>query len=154
MDAGATDTTDWTVQTEGDLLAVVDDYDELLGAMRERREALGLSQMDLDEATGWAMGYTGKLECDPRAQVAKVLGRQSLPLILAALGLRLAVIARPVPPITVTVAQRATNRRRELQERMQRNAGRLTHKQRRELATATVDKRWAKVRMLKGSSDE
>ncbi len=74
-----------------DVLAVVTEYPALARALADRRKELGLSQLATDAIAGFHDGYTGKLECG-----LKHLGSMSLPSILGALGLKLALI-RDVP---------------------------------------------------------
>lgn len=63
------------------------EYDDLIAAIVHRRRALGLSQLAMDHVTGLPDGYQGKLEAK-----VKAFGPKSLPLVLQALGLKLAVI--------------------------------------------------------------
>lgn len=65
------------------------DYDGLIAAIKHRRRALGLSQLALDDVTELPDGYTGKLEAK-----IKSLGPKSLPKVLDALGLDMALIPR------------------------------------------------------------
>ncbi len=66
--------------------AIVTDLYGLGRLLAERRRELGLSQIDLDTATGWPDGYTGKIEAGWRS-----FGQMSLPLALGALGVSLEV---------------------------------------------------------------
>ena len=75
----------------GTLVAVAQTYEEIVMAIRLRRHELRLSQLAVDEIAGLQAGYTGKIECGD-----KRLGAMSMPCILGALGLELAVI-RTVP---------------------------------------------------------
>lgn len=77
------------------VLAAFADYEGLVRAIRERRSALGLSQLALDDLAGLPSGYTGKIEAmltNPGAKNARAIGRESLPLLLGALGIELAVV--------------------------------------------------------------
>lgn len=68
-------------------------YEALIATMRARRIALGLSQLVVDEIAGLPSGYCGKIEAsltNPTAKNARSIGRESLPLMLGALGLELA----------------------------------------------------------------
>lgn len=68
-------------------------YEALIAQMRARRIALGLSQLAVDEIAGLPSGYVGKVEAsltNPTAKNARSIGRESLPLMLGALGLELA----------------------------------------------------------------
>mgnify|MGYP001101455142 CR=1 FL=1 len=77
------------------VLAAFADYEGLVRAIRERRSALGLSQLALDDLAGLPSGYTAKIEAmltNPGAKNARAIGRESLPLLLGALGIELAVV--------------------------------------------------------------
>ena len=68
--------------------------DDLIRALRDRRRALGLSQIAVDDMAGLPTGYTAKIEAvltNPTAKNARAIGRESLPLMLGALGVSLAV---------------------------------------------------------------
>jgi hypothetical protein len=60
---------------------------EIVALLEQRRYALGINQFDLDAIAGLADGHTSKIACGTKA-----IGRISLPSLLAALGLRLAVV--------------------------------------------------------------
>lgn len=68
---------------------------DLVAALRDRRRLLGLPQLTVDAIAGLPDGYQGKLEAsltNPAAKNARGIGRESLPLVLGALKLRLAVV--------------------------------------------------------------
>jgi hypothetical protein len=76
-------------------LAVVDDFNGLVLAMKARRHALRISQNELDDLTGLPDGYIGKVELsatNPRAKNARSLGQLSMPEILRALNLKLVLV--------------------------------------------------------------
>lgn len=76
-------------------LARVTSMDQLVAVFRDRRQALGLSQHDLDAAADLATGHVGRIEgglVSPGKAYTKRLGCTSLPRLLAALGLELAVV--------------------------------------------------------------
>ena len=80
------------------LLGLANDFTDLIRAMRERRIQLGLSQLALDDLAGLPSGYSGKCEAvltNPKARNARSIGKDSLPLLLAALGLQIGVIVAP-----------------------------------------------------------
>lgn len=80
------------------LIGVANDFTDLVRAMRERRIQLGLSQLALDDLAGLPSGYVGKLEANltnPSARNARGMGRDSLPLLLGALGLQIGVVVAP-----------------------------------------------------------
>jgi hypothetical protein len=70
-------------------LAVVHDYDGLIAALRQRAEALDVSNATLDAATGLADGYVGGVLA---MNGKRTLGKLSLGLLLSAMGLRLVVV--------------------------------------------------------------
>lgn len=85
-------------RTASDKMRPCGDYPALVAALTERRKALGLSQLDLDERAGWPGGYAGKLEAGWK-EGGKTVGAASFPRWLAALGVRLAVVeVLEVPP--------------------------------------------------------
>lgn len=74
---------------------------ELTAALRDRRRVLGLSQLAVDDITGLPDGYQAKLESkltNPTARNARSVGWESLPLLLGALKLRLAVVSEEAMP--------------------------------------------------------
>jgi transcriptional regulator with XRE-family HTH domain len=73
-------------------LAVFTDYVGMVQAFRARRMELGLSQLAVDELAGLPSGYTAKIEIsasNPTAKNARSIGKESLPLLLGALGLEM-----------------------------------------------------------------
>ena len=73
-------------------IAVVHDYAGLVSALRERAEALNISNMTIDLTSGLQSGYTGKvLSLRPKRQ----LGRLSLGLMLSTLGVQLVMVEDP-----------------------------------------------------------
>jgi hypothetical protein len=70
------------------VLGYVGSIPELVPLMAERRYALGITSRDLDIAAGTADGHTSKIEAG-----TKRLGHITIPALLGALGLRLAVVA-------------------------------------------------------------
>ena len=71
-------------------IATVTDYPGLVAALAARRRALGLSLEELDERSGVQSGYSAKIECNMRN-----LGIVSLPSLLGALGLKIAIVVDP-----------------------------------------------------------
>lgn len=78
--------------TEPRQIAVVHDYPGLLTALRERAERLNVSRAVIDDVSGLASGYAGKLLANPPM---KTLGAISLGPMLGALGLSLVLIEDP-----------------------------------------------------------
>ncbi|WP_276200328.1 hypothetical protein [Chelatococcus sp. XZ-Ab1] len=81
-----------------DVLARITDYAALVAAIRARRVSLGLSQLAVDDMAGLPTGYTAKIEAmltNPQAPNARNIGWQSLPLLLGALRLEIAVMRSP-----------------------------------------------------------
>lgn len=72
-------------------VAMAETYRELIDHISARRRELGLSCLELDDLAGLPQGYSSKLECYP-ARHNRSLGIVSLPAILTALGLRMAVV--------------------------------------------------------------
>lgn len=89
-----------------DDMAMIEDYEGLIEAIKRRRQALGLRQLAMDERTGLPDGYQGKLECG-----MKHFGPMSLPLVLGALGLKLIVVPGDVVPPKI-VSRRGRRGRR------------------------------------------
>lgn len=73
-----------------DVTLTVRTYDDLIGALRDQRRKLGISQLELDDLAGWSSGYSGKLELGYR-KGGRGIGKL-LPAWLRALGVQLAVI--------------------------------------------------------------
>ena len=74
------------------VLGFAENHGELVRLLAQRRVDLRISQRALDDAAGLQEGYTGKIECGTRH-----LGPVSLETLLAALGLRLAVVEADQP---------------------------------------------------------
>jgi transcriptional regulator with XRE-family HTH domain len=71
-------------------------YEDLVAALKARRQSLGLSQLAVDDMAGLSEGYVSKLEMsltNPRSPTARAIGRDSLPLLLGALGVKLALVS-------------------------------------------------------------
>jgi hypothetical protein len=68
------------------------DYQTLHAILRARADALRLSRESIDQLTGWADGYAGKL-LSPT--MMKILGEHSLGPMLEVLGIKLAVLEDP-----------------------------------------------------------
>lgn len=78
----------------GKVIAVATTYSEVVAAIVARRISLGLTQVEVDQLSGVPDGYTGKIEAfltNPTAPNARMLGFISLPLMLGALDIRLAI---------------------------------------------------------------
>lgn len=76
---------------------------DLVAVMRSQRRALGFPQTAVDHIAGLPDGYQGKLEAsltNPSAKNARSIGKDSLPLLLGALGLRLLVVESKAMPAT------------------------------------------------------
>lgn len=68
---------------------VARDYPELIGALRERKELLKLTCLDVDDRGQFPSGYAAKLFCGSR-----VLGFEGLRKMLTALDAELVVVSR------------------------------------------------------------
>jgi hypothetical protein len=88
------------------LVDLIEDPRQLAQAIDARRKELGIIHRDLDELAGWADGYSSKLACG-----MKTLGGMSLPTVLKALGLRLALVADNewLPPVTLSAMERGVS---------------------------------------------
>jgi hypothetical protein len=75
-------------------LAEVVSYDDLIAALRARKDELDISFLELDFIGGLTSGHSSKLLAPVRPYM-KCLGPVSLGLILGALGLRLLVVEDP-----------------------------------------------------------
>jgi transcriptional regulator with XRE-family HTH domain len=78
-------------------------YEEMVAVFRARRIELGLSQLAVDQAAGLPDGYQSKIEMslsNPTARNSRSIGRESLPLILGALGLTMAALPQHRSPAT------------------------------------------------------
>ncbi len=119
---------------------VIESYADLVRALRARRKALGLSQLELDLIAGWAEGYTSKLEIsesNPAAKNARAIGRDSLPLALGALKAKLVLV--PAGSLKIRNPVTAVEKGRRGAEARQRNT---TPEQRREIARKAAQARW------------
>ena len=67
---------------------------DLISALVQRRKALGMSQLALDYRAGLQDGYIGKLESWTHPTSGRKMGRVSMPLVLEALGVSLALITK------------------------------------------------------------
>jgi len=141
-----------------DEFAKVDTYNGLVRAIRARRIALGMSQLAVDARAGLPDGYTAKIEAmltNPKAANARAIGRESLPLLLGALGLQLAVVraASTHPEIDgvtggyVEAVEKMIARRAQLGG--EARAKRLDKVQRIESARLAARARWSREREMK-----
>jgi transcriptional regulator with XRE-family HTH domain len=139
-------------------VALIDDYPSLIEALKYRRYSLGMSQMEFDARAGWADGYASKIEishtAEPTMKTARALGKESLPLILGALDVTLAL----VPKHGATHREKAIvfaaingGAQQILAERGRKGGearrDRMTPAQRRRAARKAARARWAKERM-------
>jgi hypothetical protein len=68
-------------------LFLITDYRQRMGALGERKKALSLTNLELDELGGLAGGYTSKLFCG-----SKRLGLETLGKLLTALDAKVVVV--------------------------------------------------------------
>jgi len=88
----------WNQTKPGDVLALVDGYEDLLTALRKRKEALDFSNEEIDEYAGLTRGHFDKV-FGPRRKLN--LGPLTWGLYLTALGLKIAlVVDRNPAPVT------------------------------------------------------
>lgn len=71
------------------MIVTVKSKSDLIAAIKARRAQLGWSQLTLDFEAGLPEGYSGKLETSSGKPNSRSIGWDSLPKILAALGLKL-----------------------------------------------------------------
>lgn len=134
-------------------LATFTTYDALVAQMRARRIALGMSQLAVDARAGLPDGYTAKVEAmltNPSAKNARSIGRESLPLLLGALGLELAAHARP------SRASKNSSAINVMSERGKKGQAiwkvRTTPSKRRAIARKAARARWDKHRKEKAAT--
>jgi transcriptional regulator with XRE-family HTH domain len=144
------------------ILAALETFDELIAVMRDRRISMGLSQNALEDRAGLTGGYVGKLEGSRGKSNSRSIGRESLPLLLGALGLELAVVpadacrkqAYAVCAVQEGVGHGLSSALSSfLSMRAQlggdARAAKLTAERRRKIARDAATARWAKVRKEK-----
>ena len=120
---------------------ICSNMDELTAALRSRRLALGLSQMEVDARTGLPEGYQGKLEAsltNPEAKNARAIGRMSLPLVLGALGVEIVVVPKGSTKVRTPMAPADAARLGG-----KKRADNLSPERRREIAAKAAAARWA-----------
>ena len=122
-------------------LARVTTLEELLAAAKARRKELGLSQLLVDEISGMQNGYTGKLEAG-----MKGLGKLTVPLLLGALKLELAVMPAARQHRGKTAPKDENFWSRRGREMRAKQLASQSPKQRKKIARAAAKARWAKVR--------
>lgn len=137
-------------------------FDALVAAMRARRIELGLSQLAVDELAGLPSGYQGKLEAmlsNPNAKNARGIGRDSLPLVLGALGLEIAVHAssgKASKSTNETISLLLSATRKAMSERGRKGAEMRQEKvapaKRRAIARKAARARWDKHRKEKAAT--
>jgi transcriptional regulator with XRE-family HTH domain len=88
-------------------LREVRDYPTLVEALKARRQALGLTQAEVDDLAGLQDGYTGKIE-QPRQNFGRIMGDLSFRLLLATYGVKLIVaeIKPGAKPLNNSVGER------------------------------------------------
>ena len=86
------DTVDWGNAKPGSTLTVAGDYREIVDAMRRRKSALNLSSAEIAARCGLGESYVRKLLTG-----SKVLGPLSTGLLLAVLGLKIAIVVETTP---------------------------------------------------------
>lgn len=120
-------------------------FEGLVAILRSERQRQGISQIELDAIAGLANGHVGKIECQLTAPgKGKGLGKITMPLLLGALGLQLAVMPGPT--------QHRDETREILRERQaeygrrgrQKQLATQTKRQRKRIARAAAQARWAR----------
>lgn len=143
-------------------LATFTTYEALVAQMRARRIALGMSQLSVDARAGLPDGYTAKVEAmltNPSAKNARGIGRESLPLLLGALGLELAAHAqsgRASKSQNETTALLMTATQKAMSDRGRKGAeirlAKIPPAQRRAIARKAARARWDKHRKEKAAT--
>lgn len=81
--------------------SIIRTYDDLLLALRKRREDLGMSTFDLEQESGLQSGYVTKIEnafTNNKSKSARFMGALSFELMLKGLGIGIAVIDNACVP--------------------------------------------------------
>jgi hypothetical protein len=107
-------------------LVAAHDYATLMGALRTRKEHLGLTNLEIERAGGLPDGYAGKLFA--AGKHARCLGLRSIGGMLAALEVRLIVVpverrGAPLPANAVPFASIAVGGRKTLRQQWGRMGG-------------------------------
>jgi hypothetical protein len=89
---------------------LIRNIDDLVEAIRARRDELGITCETMDAISGLSAGHSAKLACG-----TKGIGRVSLPAVLGALGAALVLVEDPEQ--RTRVADRWTPRRRSPKSR-------------------------------------
>lgn len=137
-------------------------YEALVAQMRSRRIELGLSQLAVDARAGLPDGYTAKCEAmltNPNARNARGIGRESLPLLLGALGLELAAHAKSSlasKSQNETIALLLTSTRKAMSDRGRKGGelrmAKIPPAKRRAIARKAARARWEKHRKEKAAT--
>jgi hypothetical protein len=139
-------------------------FEGIVAVMRQRRITLRLRQLEVDEMAGLPGGYTGKIELalsNPSAKNARMIGRESLPAMLRALGLVLVVA--PAQPCRASKNDNGGNKLsrsivKTLSDRGRKGARilncRLTPAERRASAQRAAKARWAKRNEARRKRDQ
>ncbi|HZH50279.1 MAG TPA: hypothetical protein VEZ16_00205 [Microvirga sp.] len=138
------------------VLATFGDYEGLVDALRSRRITLGMSQIALEDRAGLTGGYVGKIEGRPGKPNSRAIGRESLPLLLGALNLELAVVEKEARTLRVSKITRrgklliGEEAKKFMTKRGRKGARKVnamkTKEQRRAAARHAVKARWEKHR--------
>lgn len=137
-------------------------FEQMVAVFRARRIELGMSQLAVDARAGLPDGYTAKIEAsltNPAARNARSIGRESLPLMLGALGLELATYAqrgRASKSQNETIALLTEATRKAMADRSRKAAEQRMLKippaKRRAIARKAAQARWAKHRKEKAAT--
>lgn len=82
------------VGTKRRFMVGITSYHGLVAAIRLRKDALGLNNAEMDELCGFSAGYTSHLLATDRKH-SRSIGVESLPRLLDALGLSIALVETP-----------------------------------------------------------
>jgi transcriptional regulator with XRE-family HTH domain len=100
-------------RVEGVRLDLFDTYDPIRRQLAARREALGLSQKEVEEAAGFTNGHVGKME---RTDYERTPTLDTLVTWAATLGLNVSLVEAPLPHRTL---QALVSKRHEVERSAQ-----------------------------------
>jgi hypothetical protein len=141
---------------DASILAIVETYPGLRAALSVRVNELRFTHLHVDEIAGLQTGYTGKILCGSRH-----FGDKSLGQLLAALGLKLAVVrsrGKQNDFCEQTLSLQVDARKKTLSERGKKGGktknGRMTDVERKQHASMMATKRWRDWRETKRKQAE
>lgn len=137
-----------------DIIGEAASYDDVRRVLRERRQALGLTHLQVDEIAGLQSGYTGKLEI-----ATKNYGPMSLGSMLGALGVKIVFVpAAGKQPETAIDAKASLDNLKTVRKKLAAKGGRaramkLSSKERRVIARKAARAKWRNWRLIKAEKE-